>query len=602
MATGPTDTEPEPPGGRALILGLAALSYALAFLQRPGETVADTRIELSVDPGLFLERSAWIWSTATDLGHVQSGQFTGYLFPMGPWFAFGDALGLPMWVLQRLWLGTLLLLAGWGVVRLMGALLPSPSRVAEAAAALAFTLSPYVVLYTSRGTVTLLAYAALPWLMLAVHRGLRKPRGWLWPAAIGLLLAASGGGVNAAVIALALLGPLALLAYEAFVGSATLRAAWSFAWRSALAGALGSAWWAVPLLLQAGYGADFLLFTEHPRTIWATTSLPELLRQLGFWGLYVGVGFGEPVPFMGVAKTYLYSVPVILATFAVPLFAVLSFRLARGWRYAPFFLALAVLTLVVMFAGFPEGTRLRQALIDLYNDVAAVQFLRTTYKAAPVLVLSLACLAGAGSAVLVDRARSGALRLVGRRVPAPALFALVAIPLVAGLPLLAGRAIDRDQAYGEVPRAWERALADADAAQPAGTRTMVVPGELFGWYRWGGTTAPVGPALSRRPVAIREIVPYADARSAQLQIAVDDLVQQARLVPGQLPPLLRLMDVGQVLVPTDGVVLRNGATDPARVERALMRQPGLDRGVESYGPRRTFVPPPHRGGPPRRLP
>ncbi|MGH2802012.1 MAG: alpha-(1-_3)-arabinofuranosyltransferase domain-containing protein, partial [Thermoleophilaceae bacterium] len=235
MATGPTDTEPEPPGGRALILGLAALSYALAFLQRPGETVADTRIELSVDPGLFLERSAWIWSTATDLGHVQSGQFTGYLFPMGPWFAFGDALGLPMWVLQRLWLGTLLLLAGWGVVRLMGALLPSPSRVAEAGAALAFTLSPYVVLYTSRGTVTLLAYAALPWLMLAVHRGLRKPRGWLWPAAIGLLLAASGGGVNAAVIALALLGPLALLAYEAFVGSATLRAAWSFAWRSALA-------------------------------------------------------------------------------------------------------------------------------------------------------------------------------------------------------------------------------------------------------------------------------------------------------------------------------------------------------------------------------
>ncbi len=584
MATGRTEVLSGRRGERALLAALAALSYGLAFLQRAGETVTDTRIELSVDPALFLERSAWIWSTTTDLGHVQSGQFTGYLFPMGPWFALGDWLGLPMWVTQRLWLGTLLFLAGWGAIRLMRALFPAAGRVGEAGAALVFALSPYVVLYTSRGTVTLLAYAALPWLMLAVHRGLRDPRGWYWPAAIGLLLAASGGGVNAAVIALALLGPLALLVYELLLGDVDRRAAWSFTWRAALAGALASAWWAFPLLLQSGYGADFLLFTEHPRSIWATTSLPELLRQLGFWGLYVGVGVGRPVPFMGVADTYLYSVPVILATFALPLLAVLSFRAARTWRYAPFFLALAVLTLVVMFAGFPDGTRLRQALIDLYNNFAALQFLRTTYKAAPVLVLSFACLIGAGVATLAGRARTGAL------------VVLAVVALVAAAPLVTGDAIDSEQVYGDVPSWWEESLADADAAQPSGTRTMVIPGELFGWYRWGGTTSPVAPAIARRPVAIREIVPYADARSAQLQIAVDDLVQQARLVPGQLPPLLRLMDVGQVLVPTDGLTSRNGATDPARVERALARQPGLDRGVESYGPRLRFVPPAGRGG------
>ena len=596
MPAGRTDVRSGRSGERLLLAALAALSYGLAFLQRPGETVDDTRIELSVDPALFLERSAHIWSTTTDLGHVQSGQFTGYLFPMGPWFALGDWAGLPMWVVQRLWLGTLLLLAGWGAIRLMRALYPSGGRVAEAAAALVFVLSPYVVLYTSRGTVTLLTYAALPWLMLAVHRGLRDPRGWVWPAAIGLLLAASGGGVNAAVIAFALLGPLALLVYELLLGEVTRRAAWSFVWRAALAAALASAWWVLPLMLQSAYGADFLLFTEHPRSIWATTSLPELLRQLGFWGLYVGVGFSRPVPFMDVASTYLFSVPVILATFGVPLLAVLSFRIARAWRFAPFFLALAVLTLVVMFAGFPDGTRLRAALIDLYNNFAGIQFLRTTYKAMPVLVLSFACLIGAGAATLAERARSGGLRIAGRRVPAAALAVLAVVPLVAAAPLLTGRAIDEEQAYGAVPSWWERGLADADAAQPSGTRTMVIPGELFGWYRWGGTTSPVAPAIARRPVAIREIVPYADARSAQLQIAVDDLVQQARLVPAQLPPLLRLMDVGQVLVPTDSVTSRSGATDPARVDSALAAQPGLARGVEDYGPRLTFVPPPRRGG------
>ena len=63
-----------------------------------------------------------MWSSTTDLGHVQSGQFVGYLFPMGPWFAAADALGIPMWVAQRFWLGLLLALAAWGVVRLMDAL------------------------------------------------------------------------------------------------------------------------------------------------------------------------------------------------------------------------------------------------------------------------------------------------------------------------------------------------------------------------------------------------------------------------------------------------------------------------------------------------
>jgi arabinofuranan 3-O-arabinosyltransferase len=105
--------------GRALPVALALGAMALAFAQRPGKTVLDTRIELSADPGLFLHRVAAVWTSAGDLGHVQSGQFVGYLFPMAPWFAFADWIGLPIWVAQRLWLGALIALAAWGVVRLM---------------------------------------------------------------------------------------------------------------------------------------------------------------------------------------------------------------------------------------------------------------------------------------------------------------------------------------------------------------------------------------------------------------------------------------------------------------------------------------------------
>jgi hypothetical protein len=43
-----------------------------------------------------------------------------------------------------------------------------------------------------------------------------------------------------------------------------------------------------------------------------------------------------------------------------------------GARYAPFFLALALVGLLVMFVGFPEGAPLRRAATFTYNHVQAV--------------------------------------------------------------------------------------------------------------------------------------------------------------------------------------------------------------------------------------
>src|SRR5262249_34431704 len=153
--------------------------------------------------------------------------------------------------------------------------------------------------------------------------------------------------------------PIALLAYEAFVVRVRLDKVGSFAWRALVCCLLGSAWWAIPLLLQSSYGSDFLSFTELPSSVWATTSLPESLRLLGYWLLYLGIG---GVPVVGLSSLYLFSQPVIVATFLVPLFAFGALRWIRGWVYAPFFALLAVLALLAMFAGFPAGTPLRHGL------------------------------------------------------------------------------------------------------------------------------------------------------------------------------------------------------------------------------------------------
>ncbi len=253
---------------------------------------ADTKIGLHLDPGGFLASVASTWSPTEDLGHVQGGQYSGYLFPMGPFFALGRAAGLAPWLVHRLWLGALLALAAWGTLRLLDALLERPRGVAHLVAGLVVLLNPYVVVFTARTTVTLLGYAALPWLLLAVHRGLRAPRSWWWPAAFAVVVACSGGGVNAAVTAWLLLGPLLLALYERLVGGVGWRALLAFGWRTAALTALASLWWVIPVLVQTRHGVDFLRFTEQPGSIWSTTSLSESLRLMGYWLSYLGVGFG----------------------------------------------------------------------------------------------------------------------------------------------------------------------------------------------------------------------------------------------------------------------------------------------------------------------
>jgi len=590
-----------PPLPAVLALGC----FVLALLQRPGELIADTKVNLYVAPRTFLADVASAWTPTGSLGHVFAGQYGGYLFPMGPWFALGDLAGLPMWVVHRLWLGAILALAAWGVVRLLDALYRPERGVAHAAAAVLFILNPYVAVYANRTSVALLAYAALPWLLLCVHRGLRDPRGWAWPAAFALVLTCTGGGVNVAVIAWVLLGPALFVVFERGWGGIARGALRPFLLRLAACTAVTSAWWVVPVLVHARYGVDFLAFTEQPGTIWSTTSVTESLRLMGFWTSYIGVGYGgELRPFAAHGPALLYEPLVVGAGLLVPSLALTGFAWTARWRYGPWFLLLTLVGLVVMSAGWPEGTPLRRGATFAYNHVAPLQFLRTTYKAGPLVALGLACLGGAGFAALWDRIANVRARAPSRVNAVRALAAVAAAALVAlaAWPLTSGRAPDPQLAI-DVPQTWRDAATDLDRRGQA-SRAIVLPGQLFGSYRWGQTIDAILPTLTKHPVATRYIVPYADLRASDLLWSVDALINQERVLPGQLAPLLDLLGVGDVVVPTDGDRSRGGELGPAEAARALRRS-GLAAAVSQrrrYGPTRPVAASPQRLAGPLALP
>ena len=565
-----------------VLLLLCAVALAVAFAQRPGLATSDTKIDLHVAPARFLGDAGSMWTRSSQLGAVATGQRAGYLFPMGPFFAAGHAVGLDDWVVQRLWLAALLAIAACGVARLLAALLDSPRAAAELTGGAIAIFNPFVVTYVNRTTVSLLAYAVLPWLLLALHRGLRDERRWRWPAIVALLVAASGAGVNGAVVAWMLLGPAMLLLYELAFEGVGARAARTFIARAAPLTLLASLWWIVPAYVQSSYGVDFLRFTEQPGTVWGTTSVSEALRLMGFWLSYVGISFaGRPIPYFDDAHTMLFSAPVVAATLLLPAGALAGFALTRRRRYAPFFLALGLIGVLAVSAGFPEGTPLRHGLNFLYNHLASVRFLRGTYKAASLVAIAIACLGGAAAGELFARHRCtavrGALALCGAAVLA-----------LAAWPLVSGRAQDRQVSYRSIPAAWRTAASALDSELPPNSRAMVLPGELFAFYRWGGTVDPILPALSKMPVAIRTEVAYSDLHATDLLWTIDGLLHQRRLLPGQLTPLLALIGVRSVITGTDDDPARSDAPPPADVAADLAAQ-GLGHPSQSYGPSSSFA-------------
>jgi arabinofuranan 3-O-arabinosyltransferase len=592
----------------AMALGFVVLSFALAFVQRPGWATSDTKIDLHVDPVGFIEQVASVWTPSIDLGAVHGAQYGGYLWPMGPLFALLHSLGLGPWVAHRLWLGLLFALSAWGMLRLLDVLVGRPRGIAHLVGAALYVLNPYTVVFTGRTSITLLGYAALPWLLLVVYHGVRSVRcwrewrGWWWAAAFALILTSIGGGINGAVVGWMLVGPLVLLIYEPLIGSVRWRDSARFLVRVGVLGTLASLWWIAPLVVHARYGIDFLQFTEQPRTIWATNSAPEVLRLMAHWTSYVGLSFGGPEhAFFTEAGTLLFNPLVVGASLLLPALAVAGFIWTRRARYAPFFLFVLLVGAAIEVAAFPEGTPSRDAMEWIYRNIPLVRFMRTTQKAAPLVAIGTAGLLGL--AAQIAWARLTALRGTRERR-----FALVAAPVaiavliaLAALPLVRGTAVERQLTWERIPRAWVEAGSDLDRELPRNSRALVLPGQIFAYYDWGGTVDPILPRVTDRPVAVRYETPYADPHATDVLWTVDRLVQQRRLVPAQLRPLLRLIGAGAVVTGDDDDTSRSGAVEPSAAAAELARQ-GLARPARSYGPTRSLPPLTGELGPSAELP
>ena len=545
---------------------LAVVAYVPLLLTHRGMLGADTKAYLYLDPGRLLSKAVYLWDSSVAFGTV-THQNIGYLFPMGPYYWLMDAVGIPDWIAQRIWLGSIIFLAGSGVRYLLKTL--SWDGPGVTVACFAYALSPYLLHYFYKHSVILLPFTALPWLVAFTAKSLRQP-GWRYPAMFALV-ALAAGGINATSLFLVLFGPLLWVLHAVFVErELSIRQAIPPLLRIGVLGVATSLWWVVGLMVQGGYGIDVLKFTETYKTVSDASSSTEVSRALGYWFFYGTDSFG---PWFKAADSYTQNTWVIALSYLVPLLAVASVLWTR-FRYRVFFIGLAVLGLVASVGAYPlDAPSLYGRLFNSFVSSGAGLTLRSTPRAIPLLALALAVFLGAGVAAL------SRLRPERRLV-----FASVAIVLVmANLsPLFLGRMIDPYlERPNDVPRYWTEAAAHLDRGEQQ-TRALEIPGIDFSNYRWGSTVEPITPGLIDRDFAARELVPYGSEASANLLNAIDLPLQNRTLDPDSLAPLMRLMNVGDLVVRNDLEYERYRTPRPRVMQRWLARAVGFGR-VRHFG-------------------
>ncbi|MCJ7436698.1 MAG: DUF3367 domain-containing protein, partial [Acidimicrobiia bacterium] len=525
---------PAPRIRRLDLAGLALLSYVPFLLSSPGKVSADTKQYLYLDPGRLLARSAYLWSDHLGTGTVPH-QGIGYLFPMGPYYWAMDQLGMPDWIAQRLWMGSISFAAAVGALWLLTML--GTRRSGALVGALVYMLTPYQIAFTARISVLLLPWAALPWLVGLTARALAR-RGWRDPALFALV-ALAAGSVNATALLLVGIAPVLWLVLAVVQRRASIAGAAATGGRIALLTIGVSLWWAVGLVMQSRYGFAILDATESLARVSGSTLPADLARGFGNWFLSGSDRLG---PWLEQATDYRNEKLLTVVTLAVPLAAFVAAACLR-WRHRAYFVVLVVVGVVVGVGAWPydDPSAVGSVFKSLANGSALGLALRNTPRVVPVIVLGMAGLLAGGVGALAARPR---LRLVVAGV-------VVGCVVVGFAPVWRhGYLAAGAQRSEDVPEYWQDAASALDAEGDA-TRVLEIPGSLFAAYRWGNTVEPVTPGLMDRPYVARELLPYGTAASVNLLAALDRRIQDGTLDSAALAPLARFLRVGTIALRSD---------------------------------------------------
>jgi len=530
---------------------------ALPFVTNPGQIIADSKFELAVDPNRFLSSALTLWNPQ-QFGQLQD-QVVGYLFPMGPFFELGKLAFSASWVVQRLWIGAVLIMAFTGTVRLAGRLgIGTQMSAPVIAAGFGYALSPAALSMLGELSAEFLPAAMLPWILIPLVDASRGAQGRLRAAAASALAVALCGGVNgAATVAVLIPAGLFILNTKGW-----RLLAW---WVPAVV--LATVWWSVPLVLQSRYGVSIVPYTESADVTTSVTGLSNVLRGTDNWVSYLVTPNGQvwwPTGYRIATQ--------VLPTLLTGLIAALGLAglIRRDMPARSFQLSCLLTGVVIISAGYLSslGNPVAGLVGEVINGPASA--FRNLWKFDPLIRLPVVL----GLAHVLARTRVRTTR-IGVTAAAVAAIAGLAAPAL-GSPGLAAAG-----SFGQVPSYWV-AAANWVSAHAGRQAVLVAPGASFGQYTWGSPMDDVLASLTDADFAERNLSVIGSPGNERLLDAIDQRLAAGTGSAG-LTQVIARMGIKYVLVRNDVSRSDTEGTWLARISQALAASPGITL-VARFGP------------------
>lgn len=526
-----------------------------------GRVFSDTKMDLVLNPGGFLTRATHLWEPLGTAGQLQN-QAYGYLFPMGPFFWFGNAIGLPGWATQRLWWALVLGVSYLGFV-LLARRLGLGGEWTRLIAGVAFAVSPLVLTVLGRSSIEAWPPALAPWILVPLVSPSARSQP-LRAAALSGLAVACMGGVNATVNLAAIL-PAVLWLLTRVWDRAQVRLL--AAWVAAVASA--AAWWLIPLLALSRWSPPFLDYIESASFTTRTTALVQVLRGSANWVAYLAEAGSLTGYALLTDRVSILTSVIVVATGL----AGLAMRRTHHRRWLALLLVTGVVLVSLGHAGPLDGWWASDVR-GLLDSVLAP--LRNVHKFDILIRLSIALGFAAALSAAAEGATAAESHLLRRILAATGAFAVAG----AAAPFF-GLATAPVRSFESIPTYWGQAagwLADHGAQG----RTLLLPGSRFADYVWGQPGDEPLQAATGVSWDVRNAIPLTAPEHVRW---IDGLEQRIRDGRGgdDLAPALADAGVGFVLVRTDLNVGSQRATRPAVVREVLQRSPGFKR-VAQFGP------------------
>lgn len=525
---------------RVECFALALIAFVPTVLLHSGVTNADTKLYLTSNPWKLLRNAQYAWDPSQFGGYVPH-QAVGYLWPSGPFYLVLHSMHISPWLIQRIWVATLFLLAGLGVRWCTTHL--GLQRSGAFIAAVVYQVTPFVLAYQTRTSVLLLPWVGLGWICGITLLAIRNS-GWKYPALLALVVF-SVGGINATALIMIAPAPLLFIVDALIDRRIRLRGAAALISRSVVLCGGVSLWWATMIAIQNRYGAKVLSYSETLESVSSTSTSTEVIRGMGYWLNYVTE---QGVAATSSASRYLSSPLTIFLTLAIPALGILGIALTRLLaRRVTAWLVLVGTVLAVGVYPLSSASRLMSPIANHQGSSIALA-LRSSTRAFPVLLLGVAF--GVGALVqkilsMKDLER----RPVGRLV----VIGLASMLVISSMPSLwttgtTDPNLSREQS---APKAWQDAGSLIDEISGTSSRVLQLPGQEFGAYNWGFTVDPALPTVTDAPIITRDLLPLGQPQVMDLLFSLDDAAQNQTLHSQALSATAKKLGVSSLFVPHD---------------------------------------------------